>query len=83
MTGNALLCLLRLPQVIERVGLRRTAIYDGVKAGTFPQPIKLGRRCVAWPSDAIDLWVRERIAQSPPTDRETVQAVADAARAGR
>ena len=58
------LSLLRLPQVIGRVGLRRTAIYDGIKVGTFPQPIRLGRRCVAWPSDAIDEWVRERIAQA-------------------
>ncbi len=65
------LCLLRLPQVIERVGLRRTALYDLIKRGTFPAPIKLGRRCVAWPSDVIDAWVRERIAQ------------ADKARAGR
>ena len=58
------LCLLRLPQVIERVGLRRTAIYDAVKLGTFPQPIKLGRRCTAWSSSEIDRWVAERIAQS-------------------
>ena len=62
---TAPLCLLRLPQVIERVGLRRTAIYDSVRLGTFPQPIKLGRRCVAWPSDVIDGWVRARIAERP------------------
>ena len=58
------LFLLRLPQVIERVGLQRTSIYDAIKHGTFPPPIKLGRRCVAWPSDVIELWVRECIAQS-------------------
>ena len=63
-TAAAPLSLLRLPQVIERVGMRRTAIYDGVSRGTFPRPIKLGRRCVAWPSDVIDAWVRERIAES-------------------
>jgi prophage regulatory protein len=64
MTGApAPLRLLRLPDVIERVGLRRTAIYDLVKLGTFPAPIKLGR-CVAWPSDAVDAWVRERIADA-------------------
>jgi len=57
------LCLLRLPDVIARVGLRRTAIYDGVRLGTFPAPIRLGRRCVAWPSDAVDLWVKEQIAK--------------------
>ena len=62
---TATLRLLRLPQVIEIVGLRRTAIYDGIKAGTFPVPVRLGRRCVAWPSDAIDAWVRERIDERP------------------
>jgi prophage regulatory protein len=61
------LCLLRLPQVIERVGLRRTAIYDGIKHGTFPPGIRLGRRCRAWPSNLIDSWVRERIAQADAT----------------
>ena len=62
------LCLLRLPQVIERVGLRRTAVYDLVKRGEFPRPVRLGRRCVCWPSDAVDSWVRERIAESRASD---------------
>ena len=69
MTGSpmlsATLYLLRLPDVIARVGLRKTAIYDGVKSGTFPAPIHLGsRRCSAWPSDVIDAWIRERIAEA-------------------
>jgi prophage regulatory protein len=55
--------LLRLPDVSARVGLRRTAIYDMIKRGTFPAGIRLGRRCVAWPSDAVDQWVRARIAE--------------------
>lgn len=64
LAAAAPLCLLRLPQVKERVGLGRTAIYDGIKDGTFPAPIRLGRRCVAWPSDVVDRWVRERIAEA-------------------
>jgi len=79
-TVPAPLSLLRLPKVIERVGLQRTAIYDGVKHGTFPAPVRLGRRCVAWPSDAIDRWVRERIAESRPTDPTVVAAMAREAR---
>jgi prophage regulatory protein len=63
-TAAAPLCLLRLPDVIVRVGLRRTAVYDAVKAGTFPQPIKLSRRCVCWSSDEIEKWVRARIAEA-------------------
>jgi len=64
-TTSAPLCLLRMPDVIARVGLRRTAIYDMVKLGTFPAPVKLGRRCVAWPSDAVDAWVRAKVAGAP------------------
>ena len=37
---------LRLPSVIEIVGIQRTAIYDRIKKGTFPAPISLGPRAV-------------------------------------
>jgi prophage regulatory protein len=65
-TPPAPLCLLRLPAVRARVGLGRTAIYDGIAAGTFPAPIRLGRRCVAWPSTEIDAWIAARIAEARP-----------------
>lgn len=55
------LCLLRLPAVLARVGLKKTAVYDAVKAGTFPSPIKLGPRCSCWSSDEIEKWVRKQI----------------------
>jgi hypothetical protein len=32
-----------------------------VAAGTFTRPIAIGPRAVAWPSDAIDAWIGERI----------------------
>jgi prophage regulatory protein len=63
-TAPAPLRLLRLPDVIERVGLRRTAIYELIRLGAFPAPIKLGRRCAVWPSDVIGEWVRDRIAEA-------------------
>jgi len=46
--------LLRLPKVIERVGLQRTAIYDRIGSGLFPSPIKLGLRASAWPAHEVD-----------------------------
>jgi prophage regulatory protein len=58
------LCLLRLPEVLVRTGMGRTMVYDAIKAGKFPAPIRLGRRCVAWPSDAVEQWVRETIAEA-------------------
>jgi prophage regulatory protein len=54
-------CLLRLPHVEARTGLKKSAIYAGMKAGTFPNCIKLGPRAAAWPSSAVDAWIAERI----------------------
>jgi prophage regulatory protein len=64
-TAAAPLCLLRLPDVRARVGLGRSAIYDGVARGTFPAPVRLGSRCVAWPEHEINAWVAARIAERP------------------
>jgi prophage regulatory protein len=56
--------LLRLPAVEARTGLKRSAIYAGMKAVplTFPRCIKLGARAAAWSSSSIDAWIAERIA---------------------
>lgn len=53
--------LLRLPDVIEKVGLGKSSIYDGVRQGTFPAPVKLSRRAVCWPASAVDSWIADRI----------------------
>lgn len=50
--------LLRLPQVIEAVGLKRASIYLRIKDGTFPPPIQLTTRAVAWKQSAIQSWIR-------------------------
>ena len=55
--------LLRLPDVLGRVGISRSAVYDLVARGAFPQPVKLGTRCTAWVESEIDGWVRARIAE--------------------
>ena len=40
---------LKLPEVRIRTGKSRSSIYAGVRAGTFPKPIKLGSpRAVGW-----------------------------------
>ena len=47
---------LRLPAVLDRVGLKRATVYKRMKAGTFPEPIQLGPRAVAWDEEAIAAW---------------------------
>ena len=56
--------LLRLPEVLARVGLRRSAWYDLVRIGRAPQACHLGRS-VAWPEHEIEEFVRARIAERP------------------
>ena len=46
--------LLRLPQVLDRVGYKRSRFLDLVRQGVFPRPVKLGARAVAWPESIVD-----------------------------
>lgn len=52
---------LRLKQLQEVVGLRRSAIYDRIQSGTFPAPVSLGGKAVAWPASEIEAWIDECI----------------------
>jgi prophage regulatory protein len=49
--------LLRLPEVLSDTGTSRSFVYAGVKNGTFPAPIKIGKRAVAWTAESIDAWI--------------------------
>lgn len=49
--------LLRLRGVQARVPLSKSAIYQKMREGTFPQPIRLGARCSLWKSSDIDAWL--------------------------
>ncbi len=53
--------LLRLPQVKERTGLSRSAIYARVAQGDFPVPVQIGPRSVAWIDREISAWIQARI----------------------
>ena len=56
--------ILRLPAVQERTGLKRTTIYERVRSGAFPAPIKLSTRASGWLVSEVDRWLEERIAES-------------------
>lgn len=59
--------LLRLPEVIHRVGLRRSAIYQRMSEGSFPKSRSLGPKCAVWIEAEIDAWIRS-IADKPHRD---------------
>lgn len=55
--------LLRLPEVMARVGLRRSAIYKRMSEGRFPKCRSLGPKCSVWIEAEIDAWI-ETVARS-------------------
>jgi predicted DNA-binding transcriptional regulator AlpA len=55
--------LLRLPDVLEIVGVSKSTWWAGIKAGVYPQPVHPSSGRSAWPSDVIDALV-DRICAS-------------------
>lgn len=53
--------LLRRPEVEKLVQLSRSTIYARIQQGTFPKPVPLGGRLVAWVHKDIQDWIQERI----------------------
>lgn len=55
--------LIRLPEVMDTVGLKRATIYKRIKAGEFPAPIKSGRAS-CWSDLDVQEWVRKQQQQA-------------------
>jgi prophage regulatory protein len=52
--------ILRLPAVIERVGVSRPTIYLWIKKGAFPAQLKIGPNASGWLAAEVDAWIAER-----------------------
>ena len=52
---------LRRPEVVRITGLSTSEIYRRIKANTFPKPVQLGARAVAWRQSSISKWQDECI----------------------
>ncbi|EGX6956817.1 AlpA family transcriptional regulator [Aeromonas hydrophila] len=49
--------LIKLKDVTEMTTLSKATIYRLMKQGSFPGPIRLGPKCVAWKQSEIIEWV--------------------------
>jgi predicted DNA-binding transcriptional regulator AlpA len=57
---------LRLPQVLSVIPLCKTSWWNGVKAGRFPKPVKLSKRCTAWRAEDIRELIKTLSERAPP-----------------
>jgi predicted DNA-binding transcriptional regulator AlpA len=56
--------LIRLPEVSRRTGLGKSTVQRDVKAGLFPQPIRISPGAVAWLEIEVQQWIEARIRES-------------------
>ncbi|MEE3663205.1 AlpA family transcriptional regulator [Brenneria sp. g21c3] len=54
--------LIRLPEVLKRVGLSRARMYGLINAGLFPKQVRIGLRSVAFIESEIEAWMDSVIA---------------------
>lgn len=52
--------LVRLPEVLQLVGLSRSALYERMANGAFPSSRNIGMRSVAWTLSEIEAWIAAR-----------------------
>lgn len=49
--------LLRKKEILELTGKSNSAIYREIIDGTFPAPVSIGKRAVAWKASEITQWM--------------------------
>jgi prophage regulatory protein len=52
---------LRLPEVKTVTGLSKSSLYSLIRANSFPAPVRLGPRTVAWVRIEVKEWAAERV----------------------
>lgn len=61
--------LLPIREVKRRTGLCRSYVYEQISEGTFPRPVKVGKRGVRWRESDITAWIESR----PETDGDATK----------
>ena len=52
--------IIRLREVVTRIGLSRSTVYEKIASGEFPAPVALGGRRVGWKETEVDDWIESR-----------------------
>ena len=61
---------IKIPKVIDMVGMSKSQIYAQMADEEFPMPVKQGKRSVAWLEAEVQEWIESRIAESRKTSIE-------------
>ena len=56
----ALSKILKLSEVLERTGLKKTTLYSEIRRQAFPRPIQLSIRRVGWLDADLEAWLQAK-----------------------
>ncbi|HDR8861627.1 AlpA family phage regulatory protein [Burkholderia stagnalis] len=62
--------ILRLNCVLDAVGVKKSCIYQWVREGRFPAPVRLGARSVGWLEADVEAWLMSRQSTRDGVGRE-------------
>lgn len=57
---------MRLPEVKAITGLSKSSLYVLIREKSFPAPVRLGSRAVAWVKSEVKQWAADRVHASRP-----------------
>ena len=57
---------LRLNDVVAKVGIGKTKLYEMINAGEFPRATKVNGNVVRWSENAVDDWIAARVVGDAP-----------------
>jgi prophage regulatory protein len=58
--------MIREAELVALIGIGATTLNDMVRAGTFPEPFRIGKRAKAWDAAEVAAWQDSR--RGKPTD---------------
>lgn len=57
---------IRMKETCRKTGLSKSTIYERISAGTFPAPVRLGERAVAFIESEVEAWMLAILAANRP-----------------
>lgn len=55
--------IIRIKEVLNRVGLSKSSLYSYISQGKFPRPCKIGLRAIGFMESEVNAWLEERAEQ--------------------
>ena len=52
--------ILRMPDVMQKLGISRSTVYRLMSDESFPRQVKIGKRAKGWRLDAVERWIDTR-----------------------